>query len=112
MNELDVDIDAYVPQTMFYSTQTTYYKVLETSQVKLINSIVRRVKTRSSIKEMITTEMSYAADNKDSVGLYDYEWDFVVKSLTEKVEAKGTRNKDEINHLIKILKIFIKKEIK
>lgn len=103
--------DFIVQETKFTSTEQPYWKELEDTQIKLIHSIVRRTKIRTSAKEMIITELDYAKKEKDSIGLYKREWELVVNTLKDKVEMKGTRNKDEIEYLIKILSSFIKKEI-
>lgn len=93
------------------ASERAYWKQLEPDQVKLVNSIVKRSKTRSSTKEMITSEIDYASKNKEDIGLYKKEWELVVNILKDKVEMKGTRNKDEIHYLIRILSSFIKKEM-
>jgi len=103
--------DFIVQDTKYIATEQPYWKELEDTQIQLIHSIVRRTKIRTSVKEMIVTELDYAKKEKDSIGLYKREWELVVQTLKDKVDMKGTRNKDELHYLIRILSSFIKKEM-
>lgn len=103
-------VDLY-RQFAVVSSDEICWKKLEPLQLKIISNVMRNYKTRASIKEMITDEIKYASEHKDEVGMFRYEWQYVVDRLTEKLQAKRIQNREEIEHLIKILTIFIKKGI-
>jgi hypothetical protein len=89
-----------------------FWKELEPKQLKLVQSIVSRFRTRSSVKEMVLDEVKYASEKKDSVGLYKREWKFVVEALQQKYETKGARNKEEIEYLLRVLNRAISMDMK
>lgn len=92
--------------------EPVFWKELESSQLKLVQSIVSRFRTRSSVKEMVLDEVRYASEKKDSVGLYKREWKFVVEALQQKYETKGARNKEEIEYLLRVLNRAIAMDMK
>lgn len=98
--------------TVKVNSETIHWKELEEGQMKLIKSIVSRFRTRSAAKEMVVDEVSYALENKDIVGLYKREWKFIVEALKQKFDKKGTRNKEEIEYLIRVLERDIAMEMK
>lgn len=92
--------------------EPVFWKELEQAHLKLVQSIVTRFRTRSSVKEMVLDEVRYASEKKDSVGLYKREWKFVVEVLQQKYETKGARNKEELEYLIRVLKRAISMDMK
>lgn len=92
--------------------EPVFWKELEPAQLKLVQSIVSRFRTRSSVKEMVLDEVRYASEKKDSVGLYKREWKFVVEALQQKFETKGARNKEEIEYLLRVLNRAIAMDMK
>lgn len=94
------------------ATENIYWKQLEPGQLQILASVMRTHKTRESIKSMIVDELKYATQHEDEVGMFDYEWMYVIDRLNEKLLAKRIKNRDEIEHLVKVLTTFIKKEIK
>lgn len=85
---------------------------LDSKQIKLIQSIISRYKTRSSVKELILDEVKYAQEKKDTVRLYLSEWEYILERLTEKSQMKGTRNKEGILDLADVIEKFIRVEKK
>lgn len=120
MNEFFKDIDGKVEETTsFTNIRLEVPKELrarelelEAPQVKMIQSIISRFKTRSSVKELILDEVKYAQEKKDSVRLYLREWEFTLERLNEKAQMKGTRNKEGILDLADVIEKFIRKEKK
>ena len=108
MNDNEYYVES--PYKTYESSEKTYWKEFELAHVKMINNIVKRAK-KQPFKEMVSTEIQYAVDKKEPIGLYSFEWKFVVDVLTEKLQTKGTRNKEEIEYLIQDITKFIKKEI-
>ena len=93
------------------SSESIYWKELESLQLKLLISVMRTDKTRKSIKEMIMDELKYATQHEDEVGLFKREWLYLVQKLQDKLEGKRVRNREEIEHLIKVLSNSIKREM-
>ena len=120
MNEFFEGIDGKVEETTTFTNirievpQELRARELEldSKQIKLIQSIISRFKTRSSVKELILDEVKYAQEKKDSVLLYLSEWEFTLERLNEKAQMKGTRNKEGILDLANVIEKFVRLEKK
>jgi predicted metal-dependent hydrolase len=120
MNEFFKDIDGKVEETIPFTNIRIELPEelrareleLDSKQIKLIQSIISRFKTRSSVKELILDEVKYAQEEKDSVRLYLREWEFTLERLNEKAQMKGTRNKEGILDLADVIEKFIRVEKK
>lgn len=116
MNEFFKDIDGKVEETIPFTNIIIEVPLelrareleLKPSQLKMIQSIISRFKTRSSIKELILDEVKYAQAEKESVRLYLSEWEFTLERLNEKAQMKGARNKEGILDLADIIEKFIR----
>ena len=104
--------DIYEIHSLNTNREPVFWKELEPTHLKLVQSIVSRFRTRSSVKEMVLDEVRYASEKKDSVGLYKREWKFVVDVLQQKYETKGARNKEEIEYLLRVLNRAISMDMK